>query len=377
MAPGNIHHHAAPLLLLSFWACSTPSGSPAKVADGHAPAAQDRACSAAAEVKPAPSFGQVGNPIVVASDFDFPLAQEIEPCVWSGTFAASVVLYADGEARVPLLETQFVRVKSIELPPHAGKPAKLNISWPVHMVAWAPATSFPFALREHLDIVKGTYWLAPGARLQAWVGEKHGSALVSRPYSRNLSHPAFAKRALLEQTPCSKLTLPKEGLFVPTATGTHALFVPGVEHWLNLAPGTELHSQPGKAAQGRVTAHSVARLEQQGNWIHVRSYDSYGLPGDGGVDFSGWVPDSSTTRGLRVALAFGPLWLEPTHKAPRRLPVRRNPDAAAPVVGKTAKGVPFRAVTSERGFVAIQLPGLAGAGLWIAEADLCDSERLP
>jgi len=199
---------------------------------------------------------------------------------------------------------------------------------------------------------------------------------VSRPYSKDLTHPAFAKRVLLEQTPCSKLTLPKEGLFLPTATGTQALFVQGVEHWLNLAPGTELHSQPGKAAQGRVIAHSVARLEQRGNWIHVRSYDSYGLPSDGGVDFSGWVPDSSTTRGLRVALAFGPIWLEPTHKAPRRLPVRRNPDAAAPVVGKTAKGVPFRAVRSERGFVEIHLPGLAHAGLWIAEADLCDSEQL-
>jgi hypothetical protein len=76
-----------------------------------------------------------------------------------------VVLYADSEARVPLLKTQFVRVKSIELPPRAGEPAKLNISWPVRMEAWAPPTSFPFALREPLDIVKGTYWLATrGAR---------------------------------------------------------------------------------------------------------------------------------------------------------------------------------------------------------------------
>jgi hypothetical protein len=108
--------------------------------------------------------------------------------------------------------------------------------------------------------------------VQAWAGDEHGSALVSRPYSKDLTHPAFAKRALLEQVPCSKLTLPNEGLFLPTATGTQALFVPGVEHWLDLAPGTELHSQPGKAAQGRVIAHSVARLGQQGDWIRVRSY---------------------------------------------------------------------------------------------------------
>jgi hypothetical protein len=242
------------------------------------------------------------------------------------------------------------------------------------MDAWAPATSFPFALRESVDIVKGTYWVAPGARVQAWTGQKQGSAIVSRPYSKELTHPAFAKRVLLEQTPCSKLTLPNEGLFLPTATGTQAVIIPGVEH--NLAAGTELHSQPGKATQGRVMAGTVARLEQSGNWVHVRSYDSYGLPHDGGVDFAGWVPGSSTTRGLRVALAFGPIWLEPTHKAPRRLPVRRNPDAAAPVVGKTAKGVAFRAVRVEHGFVEIHLPGLAHAGLWIAEADLCDSEQL-
>ena len=274
------------------------------------------------------------------------------------------------------MKTQFVRVKSIELPRGAAEPARLRISWPIHMDAWAPAASFPFALREPLDIVKGTYWVAPGARVQAWNGDEPGSAFVSRPYSQDLTHPAFSKRVLLEQTPCSKLTLPNEGLFLPTATGTQALFVPGVEHWLNLAAGTELHSQPGKATQGRVMADTVARLGQRGNWVHVRSHNSYGLPHNGGVDFAGWVPDRSTTRGLRVALAFGPVWLEPTHKAPRRLPVRRNPEAAAPVVGKTAKGVPFRAVRSERGFVEIYLPGLAHAGLWIAEADLCDSEQL-
>lgn len=376
MIPGTGHHGAALLLILSLWGCSAPAGSPARVADGDAPAAPARACSPEAEVKPAPSFGQVGNPIVVASDFDFPPSQEVEPCVWSGTFAASVVLYADREARVPLPKTQFVRVKSIELPRRAGEPTKLTISWPIRMEAWAPAAAFPFALREPVDIVNGTYWLARGARVQAWAGEKRGAALVSRPYAKDLTHPAFAKRVLLEQAPCSKLTLPNEGLFLPTATGTQALVIPGVEHWLNLAPGTELHSQPGKAAQGRVVAQSVARLEQRGNWINVRSYDSYGLPSDGGVDFSGWVPDTSTTRGLRVALAFGPIWLEATHKAPRRLPLRGTPDAAAPILGKTAKGVPFRAVRSERGFVEIHLPGLADAGLWIAEADLCDSEQL-
>lgn len=277
---------------------------------------------------------------------------------------------------MPLVKTQFVRVKSIELPPHAAEPAKLRISWPVHLEAWVPAASFPFILREPLDIVKGTYWLAPGARVQAWAGGKHASALVSRPYSKDLTHPAFAKRVLLEQAPCSKLTLPNEGLFLPTATGSQALFPWGVEHWLNLAPGTELHSQPGKAAQGRIVAQSVARLEQRGNWLNIRGHDSYGLPSDGGVDFTGWVPDRSTSRGLRVARAFGPVWLEPTHKAPRRLPLRRNPDAAAPVLGKTAKGVAFRAVRSKRGFVEIHLPGLADAGLWIAEADLCDSEQL-
>lgn len=374
MVPGNVHHGAALLLILSLWSCSAPSGSAAKAPDGDAPAAQARACSAETEVKPVPSFGQVGNPIVVASDFGFPPAQEVEPCVWSGTFAASVVLYADREARVPLVKTQFVRVKSIELPRHPAEPTKLRLSWPVHMEAWAPAASFPFALRESLDIVEGTYWLAAGARMQAWAGEKPGSALVSRPYSKDLTHPAFAKRVLLEQSRCSKLTLPNEGLFLPTATGTQAIIVPGVEH--NLAPGTELHSQPGKAAQGRVVAQSVARLEQRGNWVKVRSYGSYGLPSDGAVDFAGWVPESSTTRGLRHALAFGPIWLEPTHKALRRLPLRRNPDAAAPILGKTAKGVRFRAVRSERGFVEIHLPGLANPGLWIAEADLCDSEQL-
>jgi hypothetical protein len=319
----------------------------------------------------------VGNPVVVATDFAFPRAQEIEPCVWSGTFAAREVVYADPGASVPLLTTQFVRVKSIELPRHAGEPVKLTISWPVHMEAWAPPASFPFALREPLEIVKGTYWLANGARVHAWSDKKHGSALVSRPYSKDLTHPAFAKGALLEQTPCSNLTLPNEGLFARTATATQALVVPGVEEWLNIALGTKLHSQPGKAAQGRVVADGVALLEKRGGWVKVRSYDSLGTPGRGGVDFSGWVPDSSTTRGLPVALAFGPIWIEPTHKALRGLPLRRHPGAAAPVLGETAQSVPFRAVRSERGFVEIRLPGLAEPGFWITEADLCDSEQLP
>jgi hypothetical protein len=165
-------------------------------------------------------------------------------------------------------------------------------------------------------------------------------------------------------------------LFARTATATQALVVPGVKHWLNLALGTELHHHPGKAAQGRVVAQSVALLEKRGSWVKVRSHDSLGTPTQGGVDFSGWVPESSTTPGLTVALAFGPLWIEPTHRALRRLPLRRNPDAAAPVLGETAKGVPFRAVRSESGFVAIHLPGLADPGFWIAEADLCDSEQL-
>jgi hypothetical protein len=75
MASGNVHHRAAPLLVLSLWGCSAPAAPPAKVAERDAPAAQARACSAEAEVKPAPSFGPIGNPVVVASRFDFPPAQ--------------------------------------------------------------------------------------------------------------------------------------------------------------------------------------------------------------------------------------------------------------------------------------------------------------
>ena len=179
MAPGNLRNGAAQVLILSLGGCSAPSGSPVKVAGGDPALARTRACSAEAEVKPAPRFENVGNPIVVAADFEFPPAREVEPCVWSGTFAASEVVYADRGASLPLVTTQFVRVRSIELPRDAGKPTKLTISWPVHMKVWALAASFPFALREPLEIVKGTYWVAPGARVQAWTGEKQGLALVS------------------------------------------------------------------------------------------------------------------------------------------------------------------------------------------------------
>jgi hypothetical protein len=367
---------AGVLLILAFSGCTATSSGPTQVAKERS-AAPARRCGAEAEVQPVPNFGPVGNPIVVRSAFAFPPAQEIKPCVWSGTFAADIVLHADRDAHSPLVKAQFVRAKSVALPRRAGEPAKLRISWPIHADAWAPAASFPFALHEPLDIVKGTYWLAPGARVEASAGEKEGTAVVSRPYSKDLTHPAFTKRVLLEQVPCSKLTLPNEGLFLPEATGTDALMVPGVEKWFNLVPGTELYTQPGQGAQGRVVARNVARLDQRGNWNRIRSYASYGGPHEGGdVDFIGWVPDTSITPGLRVTLAFGPIWLEPTHKAPRRLPLRRSADAAAPIVGTTAKGVPFRAVRSERGFVEVRLPGLDGAGLWIAEPDLCDAQPL-
>lgn len=366
----------ARLLVVLLGGCAAPSGSPAKAVDADATPTPGRACSAQAELKPEPSFGNVINPRVVAADFKVVPPREVEPCVWRGTFAAATVLYADREAKVPLLTTQFVRVKAFELPRLAGQPTKLIISWPIHVEAWAPAASFPLALREPVEIVKGAYGLAAGARVQAWASERPGTAVVSRPYSRNFSHSAFAKGGLLEQMPCSKLTLPFEGLFERTATANSALKASSAESWLDLAPGTELHSEPGGPATGRVVGRSVALVEQRGDWVNVHSYDSLGPASAGGVDFWGWVRKSSTTPGPASALAFGPIWLEPTHKARTQLALRREPDAAAPLLGKTAKGVPFRALRSERGFVEIHLPGLAHAGLWIAEGDLCDSELL-
>lgn len=319
-------------------------------------------------MKAEPSFGNAINPKVVATDFKVVAPREVEPCVWAGTFAANTVLYADREAKLPLLTTQFVRVKSFELPRLAGQPVKVVISWPIHVDA-----SFPFALLEPLEIVKGAYGLAAGARVQAWAGGGPGTAVVSRPYARNLDHSAFAKGGLLEQMPCSKLTLPFEGLFERTATPNSAFIPSRTKSWLDVAAGTELHSEPGAPALGRVVGSSVALVERRGDWVSVRSYDSLGPGSAGGVDFWGWVKKSATKPGPPTALAFGPIWIEPTHKARRQLALRREPDAAAPLL---AKGVRFRALRSGRGFVEIHLPGLAHAGLWIAEPDLCDSEPL-
>jgi hypothetical protein len=366
----------ARLLVVLLGGCTAPSGSPAKAAEVGATSTLGRACSAEAEVKAEPSFGNAANPKVVATDFKVVTPREVEPCVWAGTFAATTVLYADREAKLPLLTTQFVRVKSFELPRLAGQPAKVVISWPIHVEAWAPAASFPFALLDPVEIVKGAYGLAAGARVQAWASDRPGTAVVSRPYARNLGHSEFTKGGLLEQMPCSKLTLPFEGLFERTAT-PNSVFVPSrAKSWLDVASGTELRSEPGGPAMGRVVGSSVALVERRGDWVSVRSYDSLGPGSAGGVDFWGWVKKSSTTPAPPTALAFGPIWIEPTHKTRRQLALRREPDAAAPLLGKTAKGVRFRALRSERGFVEIHLPGLAHAGLWIAGADLCDSEPL-
>ncbi len=280
----------------------------------------------------------------------------IAPCTFRGSYhGAGLGLYTSPMATAAVAHIQsWMRIETdrVELAAPRSRRMRIEISAPVHMIAWVDATTPMFALPAKLAIVEGHAWFAEGASASAQATGAGGVVLTATlaGAEERLDFPVRERHV---ETSCAAMTL-TAGVSPPRDPG--ASLVRGTaDSWISL------HELPmeGKAL-GRIHGPSFVHvLKQENGYARITATER-------GVLFDAWVRDDafdSEENGmiglLNTGVPDGWQWVDA--KGQEALDVRVRGEASSPVVFRIPAGTPVMVKSGSGPFAEAKLTGVDSA----------------